>query len=223
MLYVVATPIGNLEDMTLRAISTLKSVDFVLCEDTRVTHKLLKHFDIDTPTISFHEYSEDSKYEKILQLLSDEKELALVTDAGTPGISDPGSFLVQTIREKMPDVKIAAVPGASAIAATISISGLNMKEFTFLGFPPHKKGRKTFFENVVRESGVRPVMFYESRHRLIKALEVLEQAIPEKNIIIAKELTKMFEEIISGTPQEILQVFSENHDKIKGEFVVIVS
>lgn len=222
MLYVVATPIGNLEDITLRAISTLKSVDFILSEDTRVTGKLLHHFEIETPMISFHEYSDDNKYEKIIGMLEDGKSLALVTDAGTPAISDPGYFLVQRIREQLPENKIVAIPGASALTAAVSISGFNMKEFTFLGFPPHKKGRKTFFENIVEQIKDRPVVIYESKHRLIKALESLNNLLPENKIVVAKELTKMFEEVISGTPSEILEVFSENHDKIKGEFVVII-
>lgn len=223
MLYIVATPIGNLKDITLRAISTLKEADFILSEDTRVTGKLLKHLEIKTPTISFHEYSDDSKYEKILELLSEGKSLALVTDAGTPGISDPGAFLVKTVREKMPEISIVSVPGPSAVAAAVSVSGLNMKEFTFLGFPPHKKGRKTFFENLVDEVAVRPVIFYESTHRLMKALEALNENLPDKTVVVNKEMTKMFEETIAGKPSEIIEVFEKNRDKIKGEFVVIVS
>jgi 16S rRNA (cytidine1402-2'-O)-methyltransferase len=223
MLYVVATPIGNLEDITLRAISTLKSVDFILSEDTRVTQKLLNYFDISTPTISFHEYSDQSKYEKILDLLEKGKDLALVTDAGTPAISDPGYFLVQTVREKLPEVKISPIPGASALTALVSVSGINMKEFTFLGFPPHKKGRKTFFENVVDASQKNPVIFYESKHRIIKALESLEVLIPNQKIVIGREMTKIFEEIISGTVEEVREYFSENPSKLKGEFVIIVS
>jgi 16S rRNA (cytidine1402-2'-O)-methyltransferase len=222
MLYIVATPIGNLEDITLRAISVLKSVDFILSEDTRVTKKLLNHFEIQTNLISFHEYSDENKYEKISELLAEGKSLALVTDAGTPAISDPGYFLVKKIRQEMPEIKIVAIPGPSALTAAISISGINAREFTFLGFPPHKKGRKTFFEKVARISAENPVIFYESTHRLIKALESLLEIIPEKKVVVAKELTKMFEEIITGKPNEIISYLHKYSEKIKGEFVIIV-
>jgi len=223
MLYVVATPIGNLEDITLRAISTLKNADFILSEDTRVTGKLLHHFEIDTPMISFHEYSEDSKYDKIIELLSDGKNLALVTDAGTPAISDPGYFLVQTIRKRLPEVKISPIPGASAITALVSVSGINMKEFTFLGFPPHKKGRKTFFEHIIETAAKNPVIFYESKHRVIKAIESIRELAPEKELVVGREITKMFEEIVTGTANEILEHFSQNSNNLKGEFVIIIS
>ena len=223
MLYIVATPIGNLEDITLRAIRTLKEVNFVLSEDTRVTSKLLKHFDIDTPTISFHEYSDDNKYEKILALLEKGQDLALVTDAGTPGISDPGSFLVKTVKEKLPEISIVPIPGPSALASAISVSGLNLKEFTFLGFPPHKKGRKTFFDQLIEKIENHPVIIYESTHRLLKALESIKDRSPDCNIVVCKEMTKIFEEIMTGKPQELIDYFLLNHDKIKGEFVIIVS
>jgi 16S rRNA (cytidine1402-2'-O)-methyltransferase len=223
MLYIVATPIGNLEDITLRAIRTLKEVNFVLSEDTRVTSKLLKHFDIDTPSISFHEYSDDNKYEKILALLEKGQDLALVTDAGTPGISDPGSFLVKTVKEKLPEISIVPIPGPSALASAISVSGLNLKEFTFLGFPPHKKGRKTFFDQLIEKIENHPVIIYESTHRLLKALESIKDRSPDCNIVVCKEMTKIFEEIMTGKPQELIDYFLLNHDKIKGEFVIIVS
>lgn len=223
MLYVVATPIGNLEDITLRAISTLKTVDYILTEDTRVTKKLLNHFEISTPMISFHEYSDVKKYDKIINLLEEGNSLALVTDAGTPAISDPGYFLIQAINEKLPDVKISPIPGPSALIALISVSGINAKEFTFLGFPPHKKGRKTFFEKVIRLSEDCPVVFYESKHRIMKALESLQIMGPDKKIVIGRELTKMFEEIITGSPAEVSKFLSENFEKIKGEFVILIS
>jgi 16S rRNA (cytidine1402-2'-O)-methyltransferase len=220
MIYIVATPIGNLEDITFRALDTLNKVDFILSEDTRVTKKLLNHFEIDTPTISFHEYSEESKYEKVFELLNEGKDLALVTDAGTPAISDPGSFLVSQIREKMPDVKMSPIPGASAITSALSIAGLSKKEFVFLGFPPHKKGRKTFFENI-SEYEI-PVVFYESKHRIIKALESLSEVCPERKILVFREMTKVFEETITGTASSILETLNSSPEKIKGEFVVIV-
>jgi 16S rRNA (cytidine1402-2'-O)-methyltransferase len=222
MLYIVSTPIGNLEDITLRAISMLQSVDFILSEDTRVTHKLLKYFDINTPTISFHDHSDESKYEQVFELLHQEKDLALVTDAGTPGISDPGAFLVKKVKELMPDVSIRTIPGASALTAAISISGVDIREFTFLGFPPHKKGRRTFFENVAQIIQERPAIFYESTHRLQKALESLKSVAPDSNVVIAKELTKIYESTLEGKPSEILEFLEQNPEKIKGEFVIIV-
>ncbi len=223
MLYIVATPIGNLGDITFRAISTLKEVDYILTEDTRVTKKLLNHYEINTPMISFHEYSDESKYEKIIDLIEKGNKIALVTDAGTPAISDPGYFLIQTIRAKFPDFKIIPIPGPSALTATISVSGINTKEFTFLGFPPHKKGRKTFFEKVASLVDKRPVIVYESKHRVIKALESLNEVTPEKQIFIGREITKIYEEFISGTAEELIKYFSENKEKLQGEFVIIVS
>lgn len=222
MLYVVATPIGNLGDITIRAIDTLRSVDFVLSEDTRVTRKLLNHLEIKTPLISFHEHSKESQYENIINLLREGKNLALVTDAGTPAISDPGAFLIQRIREELPETEISPIPGASALITAISVSGINSKEFTFLGFPPHKKGRKTFFDKIEKIAEERPVIFYESKHRILKALDSLKEVTPERKIIIAKELTKIHEEMIFGTAEEVILYFEEHPDKIKGEFVVLV-
>ncbi len=226
--YVVATPIGNLSDMTFRAVEILKKVDIILAEDTRVTRKLLNHFEIETKLISFHEYSDEKKYQKIFELLESGRELALVCDAGTPAISDPGYFLIQQIKQNLPEVKITPIPGASAITTLISVSGVNTKEFTFLGFPPHKKGRKTFFEKLVQESSIRPIVFYESKHRIIKAIEsindILEQdSSLERKITIGRELTKTFEEVIQGNSLEILEYLVNNPEKIKGEFVIIIS
>lgn len=220
MLYIVATPIGNLEDITLRALRILKESDFILSEDTRVTKKLLNHFEISVPLISFHEYSEESKFQRIFDLLKEGKDIALVTDAGTPAISDPGSYLIKKVREKIPETKIIPIPGPSAFVALLSVSGFAGSEFTFLGFPPHKKGRKTFFERISRSE--LPVVFYESTHRLKKALESLNEVCPEKNIVLGKELTKIYEEIIIGNPAEVLEYFNLNPLKTKGEFVLLV-
>lgn len=219
MLYVVATPIGNLEDITFRALKVLSEVDFILSEDTRVTKKLLNHFDLKTNLISFHEYSDEGKYEKIFDLLKNGKKLALVTDAGTPAISDPGSFLIEKVRENFPEIKIVPVPGPSALTAFLSVAGIDIKEFIFLGFPPHKKGRQTFFQRVADLD--MPVVFYESTHRLIKALESLEELVPQKQIVVGKEMTKIYEEIIAGKPAELLKYFAENPEKTKGEFVIL--
>lgn len=220
-LYIVATPIGNLEDITLRALRILKEVDMVLCEDTRETGKLLSHYEIKKPLKSFHAQSKLSKTDEILEILREGKNLALVTDAGTPAISDPGSFLVAKIREELPEVKIISIPGASALTAAFSASGVTGGEFTFLGFLPHKKGRETLFKEIAE--GKRAYVFYESPHRILKALESLSKFAPDKKVIIARELTKIYEEFISGKPAEILEFFSQNSEKVRGEFVVIVS
>ncbi|MDP3043320.1 MAG: 16S rRNA (cytidine(1402)-2'-O)-methyltransferase [bacterium] len=186
MLYIVATPIGNLEDISLRALRVLGEVDFILCEDTRVTRKLLNHYKIKTPMISYHQHSDLKKIDYVLSLLEGGKDLALVTDAGTPGISDPGGKLIQSVIEKFGDrphpgpllakereVKIESVPGPSAVTAALSISGIRTDKFVFMGFPPHKKGRQTFLAKILESEW--PVVVYESKHRIIKLLEELEK------------------------------------------------
>lgn len=224
-LYIVATPIGNLEDITLRALRILKEVDLVLCEDTRVTKKLLAHYDIHVPTMSFHANSKLSKVETIIEELKQGKNIALVTDAGTPAISDPGSLLVAKVKEALGDgVSVQAVPGASALTAALSIAGLQVSEFIFLGFLPHKKGRETLFKEIA--SSERAVVFYESPHRILKTLESLKKFVeeeqPHRQVTIARELTKIYEELISGTPTYLLDFFSSHEEKVRGEFVVIV-
>lgn len=225
-LSVVATPIGNLEDITLRAIRALKEADLVLCEDTRVTRTLLSKYDISTPTLSYHARSEDSKTEKILDLLREGKNLALVSDAGTPGISDPGIELVRTVREALPEVSVVAIPGPSALAAALSIAGVPAADFLFLGFLPHKKGRETLFREIAGSD--RAAVFYESPHRILKTLESLKEHFeksetPVRSISLARELTKIYEEVVSGTASELLAHFEKNPERVRGEFVVIVS
>jgi 16S rRNA (cytidine1402-2'-O)-methyltransferase len=174
MLYIVGTPIGNLEDISLRALRILTGVDFILCEDTRVTRKLLDHYKIKTLTISYHQHSNIKKIDYILDLLEKNKDLALVSDAGTPGISDPGGKLVQAVAEKFGDrLEIESIPGPSAVTAALSISGLPTDKFVFLGFLPHKKGRQTFLKKIIES--VFPVVVYESKHRIIKLLDELEE------------------------------------------------
>ncbi len=221
--YVVATPIGNLEDITLRALRVLKEADLILCEDTRVTRKLLSHYEIKTPTESYHTHSKLSKTDKIIKMLEEGKNIALVSDAGTPTISDPGTLLVSKIYEHFGnEIKIIPIPGASAIISALSVSGMPSSEFVFLGFLPHKKGRETLFKEIAESN--RTIVFYESTHRLIKALTSLEEHLSnDRQISVGKELTKMFEEIIRGTATEILKYLDENKDKIRGEFVVTVS
>jgi 16S rRNA (cytidine1402-2'-O)-methyltransferase len=184
-LYIVGTPIGNLEDISMRALRILGEVDFILCEDTRVTGKLLAHYKINTPTISYHQHSEDKKIEQIIELLAEGKDLAMVADAGTPGISDPGGKLIQAVISKFDnEVKIEAVPGPSAVTAALSISGIPTDKFVFMGFLPHKKGRQTFLKTVI--ASAYPVVLYESKYRIIKLLEELNA--------INKDLRKKSEE-----------------------------
>lgn len=221
--YVVGTPIGNLEDITYRAVRVLGEVDFVLCEDTRVTKNLLNKYSISTPTFSYpsDNMATDTKMTKILEMIGEGKTMALVSDAGTPTISDPGSVLVAKVKEKYPEVEIIAIPGPSAVISALSISGLQAAEFTFLGFLPHKKGRETLFKEIAASDRV--MSFYESPHRIIKALESLQKFAPDKQVTIARELTKVFEQIVSGSPDQVLEYFTKNGDKVRGEFVVMVS
>lgn len=222
ILFVVGTPIGNLEDITLRALRVLKEVDLVLCEDTRVTKRLLSKYEIGTPTMSYHAQSKLAKVDKILALLEEGKNLALVSDAGTPCISDPGVLLVSQVREKFGDeVTIVPIPGPSALVTALSAAGVSVAEFTFLGFLPHKKGRETLFKEIADSSRV--MAFYESPHRIEKAFESLEKFCgAERKIIVARELTKIYEEFVRGTVAEVKVHFAENPDRLRGEFVVIV-
>ncbi len=221
-LSIVGTPIGNLEDITLRAIRVLGEADVILCEDTRMTKKLLAKYEIATPTMSYHMHSKIAKVEKIFALFEEGKNVALVSDAGTPGISDPGSLLVSQIREKFgAEVTIVTIPGPSALTAVLSIAGLPVTEFTFLGFLPHKKGRETLFKEIALSK--RTMVFYESPHRVIKSLESLAKVLaPERKIIIGRELTKIFEEVAIGSAGELISRFTEHPDTLRGEFVVII-
>lgn len=219
-LYIVATPIGNLEDITLRAIRILKEVDIIFCEDTRTTRILLSKYDIATPTESFHAQSTHSKTERIIKLLEEGKGLALVSDAGTPTISDPGVVLVSEVRNALGDkVCVVPIPGASAFVSALSVAGVPAHQFVFLGFLPHKKGRVTLFKEIIESE--RTYVFYESPHRIEKALDSLLGS--GKKVTIARELTKIHEQIVSGTAEEVAAYFKEHQDKVRGEFVVIVS
>ncbi|OGI26623.1 MAG: 16S rRNA (cytidine(1402)-2'-O)-methyltransferase [Candidatus Moranbacteria bacterium RIFOXYB1_FULL_43_19] len=230
-LYIVATPIGNLEDITLRALRTLKEADLILCEDTRVAKKLLDRYKIQKPLLSYHHHSKLSRVEKIVEHLENGKVLALVSDAGTPGISDPGNelsaFLLNSKTkswERFPrlslgkEIEIVPIPGVSAVTAIASVAGINMSKFCFFGFPPHKKGRETFFRGVAEAKY--PVVYFESPHRFLKNLELLEKFKPDAKLVIGRELTKMFEEVKRGNISEVLEYY-KNNNKVKGEFVVI--
>ncbi|MCK9344962.1 MAG: 16S rRNA (cytidine(1402)-2'-O)-methyltransferase [Candidatus Pacebacteria bacterium] len=221
-LYIIGTPIGNLEDITLRALRVLKEVDLVLCEDTRVTKRLLSKYEIDTPTMSYHAQSKLAKVDKILELLTEGKNIALVSDAGTPCISDPGVLLVSQVREKFgDDVSIVPIPGPSALITALSAAGISVAEFTFLGFLPHKKGRETLFKEIAESTRV--MAFYESTHRIEKALESLEKFCgADRHVIVARELTKIYEEFVRGTVAEVRAHYAKNPDRVRGEFVVIV-
>ena len=218
-LYIVATPIGNLEDTTLRALRILKEVDFILCEDTRVTKKLLSHFGIEKPTISYHQHSDAKKVSEIVELLKVGKNLAFVTDAGTPGISDPGNELVSRVFESgLQTVRIVSIPGPSALTAVASIAGFPMDKFVFLGFPPVKKGRKKFFEAVAQAK--HPVIFYESPYRILKSLTELQTIDYKLQVVVGRELTKKFETIYRGRIDEVLKQLKGG--ETRGEFVVVV-
>ncbi len=216
-LSLVATPIGNLDDITLRALETLKNADMILCEDTRVSGQMLKHFQISKPLQSYHHHSDDRKMKEIVEFLINGKNLALITDAGTPGISDPGNLLVEYVVRKLPEVTIIPIPGASAVIAALSVSGFATDKFLFLGFPPHKNKRLKFFETVAQSTYT--VVFYESNHRIKKCLLDLERALdPNQEIMIGRELTKKFETIYRGNIQAIKATMKEE----KGEFVVVI-
>ncbi|PIR85961.1 16S rRNA (cytidine(1402)-2'-O)-methyltransferase [Candidatus Kaiserbacteria bacterium CG10_big_fil_rev_8_21_14_0_10_44_10] len=219
ILSVVATPIGNMEDITLRALRVLKEADYILSEDTRVTGKLLKRHEIETPMKRYDAHASESVHQSVISDLEDGKKITLVSDAGTPGVSDPGVLLVGMAREA--GARIDAIPGPSAVTAAFSIAGIVGNQFSFLGFVPHKKGRQTFFKSL--EEYKEPVIFFESTHRIMKTLESLKSLPSDRKVSIGRELTKMHEEFVTGTPEEVLNYFNENTDHQKGEFVVMVS
>jgi len=220
-LYIVATPIGNLEDITLRALRVLKEVHLILCEDTRTTRVLLSKYDIGTKTMSYHAKSALSKIDTVIAMLKEGKNIALVSDAGTPAISDPGSLLISKVRVALgTEVMVSPIPGPSALISALSASGLTGGAFTFYGFLPHKKGRETLFKTINESEMISA--FYESPHRIEKTLESLKKHMPERNVTIARELTKIFEQVISGTPDELISYFKDNPEKMRGEFVVLI-
>lgn len=233
-LYIVATPIGNLKDITFRALEALKSVDLIVCEDTRVTKKLLVHYQIEKPTLSYHQHSKLTRIKEITGLLKAGKDIALVSDAGTPGISDPGGKLVSILVNEFMSKKnknslthqlinsltIIPIPGPSALTVALSISGLPADKFLFLGFPPHKKGRQKFFKQVAESKYT--VVFYESPHRILKSLGQLKESLSDKReIVVCRELTKKFETVYRGDIDKVIEAVEA--DEVKGEFVVIVA
>lgn len=216
-LYIVPTPIGNLQDMTYRAVETLKNVDIILAEDTRQTKKLTQHYGIDKLLWSHHKFNEHKATESLIDKLKTGTNFALVSDGGTPGISDPGFFLVRACIENSIDVE--CLPGAVALIPALINSGFATDKFVFEGFLPHKKGRKTRLEYIATED--RSVILYESPHRIIKTLEQIVQFIgPERPVSVSRELTKTFEETRRGGAQELLEYF--NKTKPRGEIVLVI-
>ncbi|PCI30330.1 16S rRNA (cytidine(1402)-2'-O)-methyltransferase [Candidatus Kaiserbacteria bacterium] len=218
-LYIIGTPIGNLEDITPRAIRILNEVDVVFCEDTRVTRRLFERHGITTHLKSLNARTESLKIAEVLDLLKEGQSVAYVSDAGTPTVSDPGSQLVGSVRNE--GIKIEVIPGPSALTAALSITGVPASEFLFLGFLPHKKGRQTQLKEIAQTK--RTVVLYESTHRIIKLLNELEEHIGERKVCIARELTKIYEEVLCGTPLELRGILENDPQKQKGEFVVVIS
>lgn len=218
-LFIVATPIGNLEDITLRAIRLLREADVVACEDTRVTGNLLKHYGIESKRlISCYSANEQARITQIINLLREGKSVALTSDAGTPGISDPGARLISAVIAQ--NIRVVAIPGAAAFINGLVISGFATDEFLFLGFVPHKKGRQTLFKKIAEET--RTVVLYESPHRLLKTLkELIEHTTETRRGAVCRELTKMYEEVNRGTLAQLLFEYS-NRVAVKGEFVLVI-
>jgi len=219
VLFILATPIGHLSDITLRALEILRSVDFILCEDTRVTKKLLEHYKIEKSLISYHQHSNLQKTERIKELLGEGRSLALVSDAGTPGISDPGGKLVEYVSKNLPAIKIVPIPGPSAVATALSISGFPTDKFLFLGFPPHKKGRQKYWQEI--KSAGHTAVFYDSKYRVLKSLEELYKAAGDREIVVCRELTKMFETIYRGKLSSLTEELKKTTPR--GEYVIVIS
>lgn len=220
-LSIVATPIGNSEDITLRALRTLKESDLIVCEDTKTTKKILSIHSISTKLESFHTHSDSKKLSYLLSLLEEGRHLAYVSDAGTPGISDPGPFFVREVQNKLPEVNIEIIPGPDAVSAALSGAGIIFKEYIFWGFVPQKKGRKTFLETI-KESEMLNVCF-ESSHRIKKFLLELQNTLEEnREVAVVKEITKIHERVMKGNINAVLENFLEDSKLEKGEFVVII-
>ena len=219
MLYIVPTPIGNLEDITLRAIRVLKEADLILAEDTRTTSKLLKHFGIETPLKAFHAHNEHRVLEEVLLDLESGKQLALVSDAGTPGISDPAFLLTRGCIER--NIGVTCLPGATALVPALVLSGFGLDSFTFLGFLPHKKGRATRWKFIA--DCQETVVLYESPHRLERFLREAGQYLPaDRRIAVVREISKLHEEVHRGTAEELGNFFAEHGGKMRGEIVVVI-
>lgn len=216
MLYIVATPIGNLEDMTLRGIRILKEVNYIFAEDTRVTKKLLNHFEIENTVYRYDEHTKMHQIANVINLLKEGKDIALVTDAGTPCISDPGYELADAAHKE--GIKVVPIPGASALTASASAAGISMRRFCFEGFLPKKKGRQTLLKSLAQEE--RTIVIYESPFRIEKTLRDIEEFIGVREVVIVREITKIYEEILRGTTTELIEKLAKN--PIKGEIVLLI-
>lgn len=218
-LFVVATPIGNLNDLSNRAKETFASADAILCEDTRVTSKLLAVIGVQKTLVAYHQHSDETRTKQIINRLRNGESLALVTDAGTPGISDPGGRLVEAVLNELGNtVNISPIPGPCAAIAALSISGFPTDAFVFLGFPPHKKGRNAYFDRIAAIEST--VVFYESTHRILKTLDHLGRVIVNRPIVVGRELTKLHETVYRGTVAEVTKQLEST--SIKGEFVIVI-
>ena len=213
--YIVPTPIGNLGDITLRAIEILKAVDLIACEDCRVTQKILNHFDIRTKSVSYHKYNEKERIEQIVQTLESGQKMALVSDAGTPLICDPGSVIVKELRNK--GFSVTSLPGANAVITLLSQISRNSEEFTFVGFLPKTQPK---IEEIATENKYKDFVFYESPNRILQTLEYIQNVRPNANVAFGRELTKVFEEVKIGTISEIVNYLKSN--VVKGEFVCLI-
>ncbi len=216
MLYIVATPIGNLEDITLRAIRVFKEVDFVFAEDTRVTKKLLNHLEIEKIVYRYDEHTKMHQISNIINMLENGNKIALVTDAGTPCISDPGFEVVNEALNK--GIKVIPIPGASAMTSAGSVAGISLRRFCFEGFLPKKKGRQTLLKSLANEK--RTIIIFESPHRIERTLRDIEEFIGVREIVIVREITKIYEEILRGTTTELIERLAKN--PIKGEIVLLI-
>lgn len=219
-LSVVATPIGNMEDITLRALRTLREATVVFAEDTRVAAKLLARHEIQVSVHRLDAEIESKVALEVIDRLTVGERVVYITDAGTPGISDPGTRLVAHVRTELPEATIEAIPGPSALTTLLSIAGVDCARFTFLGFLPHKKGRQTALKEIAASEY--PVVLYESPHRIIKLLEELKIFAPDKRVVVGRELTKIHEEVLSGTVDELIESLN-SRDAVRGEFVVLVA
>ncbi|QXW65926.1 16S rRNA (cytidine(1402)-2'-O)-methyltransferase [Streptobacillus moniliformis] len=217
MLYIVGTPIGNLEDMTFRAVRTLKEVEYIFAEDTRITKKLLNYYEIDTKVYQYHEHNKQYQIENIIKLLKQEKNVAIVTDAGMPCISDPGYELVDAALKE--EIKVTAIPGPSSITTGASIAGIDTRRMAYEGFLPKKKGRQTLFLKLQKEE--RAIIILESPNRVVKTLKDIQTYLGDRYVVITRELTKIYEEILRGKVSELIEKLEKRN--IKGEIVLFIA
>jgi 16S rRNA (cytidine1402-2'-O)-methyltransferase len=218
-LFIIATPIGNLADITLRALETLKLVDLILCEDSRVTLKLLRHFEIDKPLLVYNDHSDENIRQKIIAKLNSGQNIALVSDAGTPLISDPGYKLIQDLKRL--NIAIETIPGPCSIIAALTVAGLPTDRFMFIGFLPHKMaGKEKIFLEL--QATATSLVCFESANRLIETLEIMDRYFASREVAVVRKITKLFEEVVNGLPKEVAKYYQDNPDKLRGEIVLLV-